>query len=69
MYNEIGEFGWSHLMVQEYLGLSIGIRPMMSYCKGFGLKYDYGKKLWRRHRKRITLAEKLNRLYDSGCAY
>jgi hypothetical protein len=69
MYNEIGDFGWSHSMVQQYLGLNIGIRSMLSYCKGYGIKYDYGEKVWRRRRKRVTLAEKLNRLYDCGQSF
>ena len=64
LYNEIGEYGWSHSMVQEYLGLSIGIRPMFCYCRSYGIKYDYSQKLWRKRFRRITLAQKLDRLYD-----
>lgn len=47
---KIGEEGWTHEAVKEFMGMDLNIRMMYRYLRKVDLTYDYQRKIWR-HKK------------------
>lgn len=52
--------------VREFLAIDVNTAALQRYLQKVGIKYDWGLKVWRRRKEKVSLEEKLDRLYMYG---